>query len=88
MPASPFSYVIDLPDHAEREEKVEEYIIEDKTWNMTQLEKVLTPELVEILMGMALPTHPIQDRMYWQPNRNGWFTTSSVMELITNQNTR
>ena len=59
--------------------------INNKEWDTTKLKAVLQDEAVEFINNIQIPQNNIPDRLYWAPNKSGWFSTKTAFELITNQ---
>lgn len=65
-------------------EKVFKFIEINKNWNVRKLRNVLPQTIVQNIFNAPVPVYLIKDRVYWRFTRNGWFSTSSVIKLITN----
>ena len=57
-----------------------------KQWKEVELERILPNHIVKTILNIYIPQTNMQDRLYWSASENGWFSTSSVVELVQKTN--
>ena len=64
------------------EETVSKYIKGDKTWNIPLLKRNIQLDKVGLISQIIIPQTNVQDRLYWKPSKNGWFSTQATVDWI------
>lgn len=53
-------------------------------WNISKLNHVLTPDVVNHILGIPLPASSISDEFVWGPSPNGIFSIKSATWIQCN----
>ena len=71
------------PQAIDKTLRVADFIQNSNQWDIDKLNLVLDPQSVQEISRVHIPTNKIQDRLYWGPSKNGWFSTNSAFTYIT-----
>lgn len=78
----PYPLLDIIPTCTNPNQRVEEFILPNKNWNIDALKVCLPDHLVQSISHTPIPSNDIQDAMYWRLTPNGEFSTKSAALLI------